>query len=34
VEFYKAKQRRRGGDEKVYAEVIKITTAEELSICA
>jgi hypothetical protein len=34
VEFYKEKQRRKGGDEKMYVEVIKITTAEELSICA
>ena len=33
VDFYKEKQRRRGGDEKKYAEVIKITTADELSIC-
>lgn len=33
VTFYKEKQKRRGGDEKNFAQCIKISPAEELGIC-
>ncbi|GLB39315.1 putative protein of unknown function (DUF3808) [Lyophyllum shimeji] len=32
LEFYKEKQKRRGGDEKLYAQCIKISIAEELGL--